>query len=429
MKVQQLIALILTFLSVTCAADEPNMNDSKTYCVGRYLVDVPANMELYAQMGEYMFGLVQTNARYPNSAAFLKRMREREESLKKPESKNDLAFDRAIDLRDDGMIFLKSVVLYRRNILGVEAYKWINGRTFFIDEDGFAADKYEKVTENLKTRFLPSLRARIPDQIPAEAGFCIKDGYFADDGKTPQHEIASITFELPSAPGLLVHVTTMTAKPDAKSLLQRVDGGVIPSALQALVSGIRTLKRGEHDVNGRKGEEGLWSLPTDAGFRSYQFQWEAQGEHLQPLKPTLSVELTTRADQRSGLSDEQATKLFESIVNSVRLRPVSGGAQASDAGTPPVPLHSIVRTGAACPRSGWWTCPEANGLSVVGGSRQYFELGTVMPPVEVLSQPSILDRVLGRVSKHSVPTTWTLVAADDVAPPDTAGTDNDSPKV
>ncbi|NHL70133.1 hypothetical protein EIB72_27525 [Burkholderia ambifaria] len=404
------------------------MNESKTYCVGRYLVDVPINMKPYAQMGEYMFGLVQTNTKYPNIAAFQQRMKERENGLKKPQRKSDLAFDRAIDLRDNGMIFLKSAVMYREKILGFEAYKWINGRTFFIDTDGFDADKYSQVTENLKNRFLPSLRARTPNQIPQDPGFCLKDGYFADDGKTPQHEIASITFELPSAPGLLVHVTTMTAKPDAKSLLQRVDSGVIPGGLQSLVSGIRTLQRGEHDVNGRKGEEGLWSLPTDAGFRAYQFHWEAQGEHLQPLKPTLSVELTTREDQRPGLTEEQATKLFESIVNSVRLRPTSGGGQVSKTGTPPVPLNSIVQTGAACPRSGWWTCPEANGLSVVGGSRQYFELGAVMPSIEILNPPGILDRVLGRESKHSVPTTWTLVAVDDVAPPGAVDEGNAAPQ-
>ena len=56
----------------------------------------------------------------------------------------------------------------------------------------------------------------------------------------------------------------MTAKPDTKSLLQRVDSGVIPGALQSLVSGIRTLQRGEHDVNGRKGEACGRFRPTAA---------------------------------------------------------------------------------------------------------------------------------------------------------------------
>lgn len=425
MNMRRLLTLVLILFSVTCMAGEPNMNDSKTYCVGRYLVDVPANAELYAQLGEYIFGPVQTNTRYANLPAFQKRMQEREAGLKKPKGKSDLVLDRAIDLQGNGTVFLKSTVLYGRKIDGFEAYKWINGRTFFIDIDGFDPDKYATMTEKLQSKFLPSLRARTSNEIPTQAGFCLKDGFFADDGQSSQHEIASITFKLPNAPGLLIHVTTMTAKPDEKTLLQRVDSGAVPGPLQSLASGIRTLRRGEHDVNGRKGEEGLWSLPTDAGFRAYQFHWEAQGEHLQPLNPTLSVELTTRDDQRPNLTDEQATKIFESIVNSVRLRPTSGAAKLGAAVVPLPPLNTIVRTGAACPRSGWWTCPEANGLQIDGGNRQYFELGSTMPMVDVLSQPGMLDRVLGRESKHSVPTTWTLVAVDDVVPP---GANDETPK-
>ncbi|WP_075122853.1 T6SS immunity protein Tli4 family protein [Burkholderia paludis] len=426
MNVRRLLVLILILFSVTCLAGEPNTSDSKTYCVGRYLVDVPARAELYAQLGEYIFGPVQTNTRYASLSAFKKRMQEREAGLKKPKGKSDLVLDRTIDLRGSETVFLKSTVLYGRKIEGFEAYKWINGRTFFIDIDGFDSDKYAAMTKKLQSKFLPSLRARTPDEIPSQAGFCLKDGFIADDGQSAQHEIASVTFKLPNTPGLLIHVTTMTAKPDEKTLLQRVDSGAVPGQLQSIASGIRTLRRGEHDVNGRKGEEGLWSLPTDAGFRAYQFHWEAQGEHLQPLNSTLSVELTTRDDQRPNLTEEQATKIFESIVNSVRLRPTSGAANVSDANVPPVPLNTIVRTGALCPRAGWWTCPEANGLPVVGGSRQYFELGVVMPSVDVLGQPGVLDRVLGRELKHSVPTTWTLVAVDEVASPEA---DDETPKV
>lgn len=422
MKVQRLIASMFLFFSVTCMAGESNMNESKTYCVGRYLVDVPANMTLSAQMGEYMFGPVQTNTRYPSLEAFQKRMLSREAGLKKAKDKSDLKFDRAIDVGDASKILLKSTVLYGTKIEGFEAYKWIGGRTFFMDIEAIDSKKYADVIAKLQTKLLPSLLDRQPDEIPKRSGFCIRDGFFADNGQSPQHEIASATFELSNSPGLLIHIATMTAKPDEKTLLQRVDSGVAPGALKSLASGIRTLQRGEHDVNGRKGEEGLWSLPTDAGFRAYQFHWEAQGEHLAPLKPTLSVELTTRTDQRPGLTEEQAIKLFESIVNSVRLRPTSGDDQVGEAGTPPVPLNTVVRTGAVCPQSGWWTCPEANGLSVVGSRRQYFELGAVMPTIEILNQPSILDRMLGRESKHSVPTTWTLVAIDDAAPPDAMGT-------
>lgn len=87
MSMRRLLVLILIFLSVTCMAGEPSMKDSKTYCVGRYIVDVPENAELYAQLGEYIFGPVQTNTRYANLSAFQKRMQEREAGLKRLKGK------------------------------------------------------------------------------------------------------------------------------------------------------------------------------------------------------------------------------------------------------------------------------------------------------------------------------------------------------
>ncbi|WP_321805960.1 T6SS immunity protein Tli4 family protein [Burkholderia sp. BCC1993] len=424
MKVRRLLEITLALFSMTCVAGESNMNEAKTYCVGRYVVDVPTNAELYAQMGEYMYGLVASTRSIPDLPSFQEKMKNREAAFKAGKDKEKYSLDHAIHPSPSSALFEISRTLFGSPNVGAEIYKWDKGITFYFRSVSFLPRDYPAIVENIQKRYIPSLRSRSVDDIPTQNGFCVRDGFFADEGRTPQHEVASISFRFPSTPGLVVHISTTTEEPDSKSLLNRVDSGAVPSGFQSLVSGIRTLRRGEHDVNGRKGEEGLWSLPTDSGFRAYQFKWQAQGNHLQPLKPTLTVELTTRDDQRPNLSDEQLTNLFDAIVNSVRLRPTSGAAKVSDTEVSPVPLNTIVRTGATCPRSGWWTCPEANGLPIAGGSRQYFEMGTTMPSVEVLNQSGILDRLLGRKVNHHVPTTWTLVAIDDVAPPGPANPGN-----
>ena len=62
------------------------------------------------------------------------------------------------------------------------------------------ADKIDSVLQRLETRLLPNLRHRRAaggghaEEIPTEPGFCIKDGFIADDGKTPQYEDAGISF-------------------------------------------------------------------------------------------------------------------------------------------------------------------------------------------------------------------------------------------
>lgn len=415
--------------SSACAAGENGMADVKTYCFGRYAIDVPVAAHLNGQRGEYIAGAIESSPAKESRADFERRVAARIEEYKAGKISNKYAFDREIAVGRDGFIISSSAIVFGRKSYGLEAFKLVDGVSFHLMRLPLIESDYTRFVGKLQNEMIPKLRGREVSEIPAQSGFCLRDGFIADDGATSQNEATVISFVFPKSPGLMVKVQTMTTPPDEKSLLQRADSASIPAHLATAFGGVRTLRRGSREVNGRAGEELLWSIPADGGYRTPQFRWESQGPGFEPLKPTVIVTLDWQGQDRPNMTDEQLIKLFDSITNSVRLRSVSasGTAKVSDADTSPVPLHSIVRTGEACPRSGWWTCPEANGLSVVGGSRQYFGLGAIMPSVEVLNQPGILERVLGRASKHSVPTTWTLVAVDDVVRPDAADT-GDSPK-
>ncbi|KAF1039699.1 MAG: hypothetical protein GAK33_01540 [Burkholderia lata] len=428
--------MILSFVvgvlisSSACAAGESSMTDVKTYCFGRYSVDVPAAAQLNGQRGEYIAGAIESNPTKESRADFERKISARIDDYKTGKIQNKYAFDREIAVGHDGFIISSSAIVFGRKSYGLEAFKLVDGVSFHLMRLPLIESDYARFLGKLQNDMIPKLRGREVSEIPAQPGFCLRNGFIADDGAMSQNEAAVISFVFPKSPGLMVMVQTMTTPPDEKSLLQRADGASIPAHLAAAFGGVRTLRRGSNEVNGRAGEELLWSIPGDGGYRTPQFRWESQGPGFEPLKPTVIVTLDWQGQDRPNLTDEQLIKLFDSITNSVRLRSASpsGTEKISDTGTSQVPLHSIVRTGAACPRSGWWTCPEANGLSVVGGSRQYFEHGAIMPSVEVLNQSGILDRVLGRESKHSVPTTWTLVAVNDVVPPDSTDAADDYPK-
>ncbi|MEK7890324.1 T6SS immunity protein Tli4 family protein [Burkholderia contaminans] len=423
-------ALSVLIISSAYAAGENGMTDVKTYCFGRYSVDVPVAAKFNGQRGEYIVGAIESDGGNFGRGEFERNIEEIVDAYKSGKGKNGFHLDRKDGVGTDGVIISTSRDLFGSKVFAAYGYKLADGRMFHVSDDAMTEKRYRNTVERLKVGILPNLRARSNDEIPKQPGFCFKDGFIADDGATRQNEATVISFVFPKSPGLMVMVQTMTNPPDEKSLLQRADGASIPAHLAAAFGGVRTLRRGPREVNGRAGEELLWSIPADGGYRTPQFRWESQGPGFEPLKPTIIVTLDWQGQDRPNMTDEQLIKLFDSITNSVRLRSVSasGAAKISDPGTSLVPLHSIVRTGDACPRSGWWTCPEANGLSVVGGSRQYFELGAIMPSVEVLNQSGILDRVLGRESKHRVPTTWTLVAVNDVMPPDSTGAADDNPK-
>ncbi|MEX3954788.1 T6SS immunity protein Tli4 family protein [Trinickia sp. EG282A] len=229
-------------------------------------------------------------------------------------------------------IFQLSRQLLMGPSLGFEAHRWNKGRAFMLQQTGTIPAQYESILTDVQTNVLPNLYARERDDIPSEPGFCLKDGFIANDGMSSQFEDAVISFKFAQWPGVLVSIETMTVtKLGQPSLLQRVDGVGLPGALMNLVSQIRILRRGQRTINGRAGEEILSTLPTDGGYRLHQFHWEADGTEVSnALKPTITVELESGVTRENGvptrplLTNEEAIALFDAVANSVRLRPVRG---------------------------------------------------------------------------------------------------------
>ncbi len=425
-----LMVICAVFVTSLCNAKESSMSDTKTYCFGRYLVDVPGDAQISGQAYEYNYGRIDVSEVSANQADFESQMRQREAELKSGKQKDNFIFVAGRRPSQVEEIFELSRKLITGPSTGFEAYKWDHGNTFSMQGVGYGPDKIQLVMSEIKNDVLAKLHFRDSNSIPAQPGFCLKNGFIADDGTTAQHEDAGISFKFARWPGVLVSVHSMTiTKLGEPKLLARVDGAPVPSALQGVVGLIRTLRKGTRTVNGRDGEEILETYPTELGFRTHQFRWEAQGTQVgEALKPTLVVEFESVMFKdaqgnplRPKLTDEQATQIFDAIVNSVRLRPTSGGKVSEVAPVPTLPLGTLAQTGSVCPQTGWWTCPEAVAHKIEGGGRQRFIAGSPMPGITVLGERNLIDRLLGVQPSYNVSTTWELVRSDETTEPDATG--------
>lgn len=415
------VALCAVLVTTVCYAKGPAMNDVKTYCYGRYLVDVPSDAQVSGQAYEYMFGQVRTDSSSISKSKYQQQVTQREADLRAGKEKNQYSLVGVQRPTGDSEIFEISRKLLMGPSVGVEVYKWDKDHAFSMHEKGFDPEKYQSVLADIGSRLLPNLHARDLDEIPTRSGFCIKDGFIADDGSRAQHEDAGISFKFARWPGVLISVHTMTVtKLGEPKLLDRIDGTPVPDALKGAAGLIKTLRKGNRTVDGREGEEILETYPTDQGFRTHQFRWEAQGTQVsEPLKPTLIVEFESgmfKDDHgnplRPNITDEQATEIFDAVVNSIRLRPTSGGKVSSADPSVVLPLGTLAQTGSVCPQTGWWTCPEANGQEVVGGGRQRFVAGSMMPVATVLGSRNLTEKLLGKQPQYNVNTTWQLVDFD-----------------
>ena len=406
------------------------MKDTKTYCFGRFLIDLPKAAEVNGQAYEYIFGKIETERFPKGEAAFAQKMNQREEELKagKHEEKFKLVDIRGVGSRDT-RVFKLTKKLITLSGFGFEAYRWNNGVLFSMQQLSIGADGIDSVLKDVETRLLPNLRHRRAgggghaEEIPTEPGFCIKDGFIADDGKTPQYEKAELNFRFKEWPDVTVVVNATRSSRIKPSLLERRKEKPMPDVFAEMAKKIKTLRQGKHDVGPLQGEENIAALPTDDGYFVHRFVWDTQGTPDSATEPAIYFQFHTGVNPgvgarqiRPSLTDKQAIELFDAIVNSIRLRPTTPGKTSTaepeptgDNGTAKrLPLGTKVSSLRSCPESGVYECaPEAPGVT---DRRVFVAQGRPMPIATIMEPKRGVARFLGVDEPKEVETTWTLVS-------------------
>ena len=329
---QQVLRIAFVFLAglsqLAAHATEPATIKTKTYCVGRFLVDIPKEALVAGQAYKFKFARIATERFSGGAEGLDKKMQAREAELKADKQKDGFRLVEAIQPSTDSRIFMlsRTYELFKEDLssTGFEIYRVDGDRFFSMEATGFR--NLLSLVDRL-TEVISNLRARAADDIPVEPGFCIKDGFIADDGSKDHQEDAGISFGFPRWPELVITVSTSTVRQgNQETLFERVDKHPLPAVYKKAARELKTLRRGIHEAHGRRGQELLDLLPTSEKFKLQAFRWEAQGAFSKALMPDLVVELQSGypsdyPPRRPSLSNTQAMKLFDSIVDSVRLRP------------------------------------------------------------------------------------------------------------
>jgi len=207
-------------------------------------------------------------------------------------------------------------------------YVW-NGNEYFIKERAGAAKLYLAFSD--MQRVLNDMRRLKPREIPSEPGFCITGAIIPGaPQEEDQYEYAYMSFRPRSNPDVLITISTETHyKKEEKSLLERKPSAGFLSLFSGDLWRIKHLRSGKRNVKDMPGEEVMDAIKTDNGGISHVARWETEGQLGAATHPMIVVELKTahKADQveyaNSSLNNEQAMALFDAVVNSIRLRPVS----------------------------------------------------------------------------------------------------------
>jgi len=311
----------------------------KTWCVGRYLIDVPA--DALTSGGATVQG-VTIEPEAMSHEAFLQEIADRQTELRGTKSIDAYPFLYADDQVDglDTYYFI-----YRGNLSDgpanrvFEAYKWDHGYRFKVGIEGsdylHPDQTYKSYIKALavlndvpeKTRLVfdivKRLRWRAEDEIPAEPGLCFLGAFLP--GKAGEKENVSTQFVLASNRDVSIGIESNSGIREPTTLLQR--GDQIGAGIKLI--GGRIIRKGPVALQGVNAEELVYVGKTDSGMMASGATLEANSTTSSAQSPLLTLDLSTGSPnahldgpvRAASMSESEAVALWDVVSRTLRPRP------------------------------------------------------------------------------------------------------------
>ena len=298
---------------------------TSTFCMGRFLIDVPAGSRLSGGNYKYDFIAIEPvkAMSHEEFATEAGRLESDIRSTKNEKTQQSMLLQ-SIQPENGTRILASWKSEFSTAMVRVLGYRWISGSRFLF-EDSAGGDKQESAVHNMR-EILSHLRPRADTDIPSDPGYCFAGGFIANPEW--ENEEAGVDFRIAGHPDTVVSVWfyPLSSYKHDRPLLDRMGG--MTWFLANLATSVRVLRKGDRQVGPYPGQEHLASAPGSNGMRGHAFVWETQGDGTLDT-PAIKIELTTGYhdgkgnQQKTSLTDKEAMKLWDDILDSFRLRPVA----------------------------------------------------------------------------------------------------------
>lgn len=311
----------------------------KSHCVGRYLIDVPADVLMSG--GAKVQG-VRIESEAMTHEAYLQEVASRNAELRETKSTDPYPFlyaDGEIDGPDTQYFIHRGNRSTGPGYRVFEAYKWDHGYRFKLGVEGHdylhpdQTDKPYIQALNVKNDvpaktalifdLVKRLRWRDESEIPQEPGICFPGSFI------PKKAVDEESFWAQFVPAgnrdVSIGVESDSSIREPNTLLQRSDE--IRRDLRAI--GGRTIRKGSVELQGIDAEEWLFSMKTDWGIPGVKFTLEANSMTSGAESPLLILDFYTGSPnvftqgrmEAASMSEGEAVALWDVISRTLRPRP------------------------------------------------------------------------------------------------------------
>jgi hypothetical protein len=394
----------------------------KTFCVGRFLIDIPADATV-SYRSAFISGWDITSDPEESESQFAARLEEKEAKLRTTNNKSGEQNLEATHLITSDPTRGKVFVFARTRTHGFENGKRVDDEFVSIDalvrsravSFDFSASYLDSQDSSRLIQLISQLREQQSGEIPSESGFCFERGIVLDPLTAKQAEGVTMFVSLKGHPDISIAFSTAAGRTPAKTLLERTreaESQFSPSELGRFVK----LREGGRAINGVNGEETLEKVHEFNGAIGHNFIWETlRNGKDNVMSPYLILEMSSGHAPGGGsvsasLGDSEAIVLWDAISSSLRIRPTHKSSHNEPSVALGLGLRSIA--GDECAQSGWWQCTDGiDKVDVQGGRVQYFRAGTQMPQALLLLPPTLWQKARGEqpTFQSKIPSSWKLV--------------------
>lgn len=307
--------------------DELETDPTRTVCIGRNLVDMPAHLDVTYGMTYFAFWHIQT--RIENEESFNARLEEKAKELsiaKNSYGRPSLELVRSVD-GWSGKIFQFSREHFRSISRGeemtletvkIEGYVHAQGVSFDIT----STDSHEEDLPKL-VQLIAKLRVRGTDEIPSESGFCINRGIIVSHDNSTLSEGITAFADNPKVPTVSFVFDSTAGAKSSDTLLHRIASSEIRKEYP---SSFKNLRIGHRQINGHDGEEVATRVKEEDGRVNHSFIWESLPVKEDVYRPQIRMEFSTGNSSSTELkktpyTDAEAIAVWDQITATLRVRP------------------------------------------------------------------------------------------------------------
>ncbi|WP_175912634.1 T6SS immunity protein Tli4 family protein [Burkholderia sp. BCC1640] len=316
--------------------------DMKSRCVGRYLIELPANA---LPIGNAKFDGVNVDAKAQRLEEFQREMDARQVELKTARNPRDYQFffeSGKVRGIENTRYFIFNPELSDAN-RDIEVHKWDRGYQISLKVEGTdwsgSVEKNkswvkEKEVQNdvprqlaLAFDLIEKLQGRPDDVIPTEPGACFVGGFMPGKAISESEEV-STSYVLAEKPDVAFSWDSFSGLQASSTLLPRVRSADVQDALKTAQG--RMIRSGNVELpSGMKVDEVLVSALTQVNVQGIHGSLEAnyQGSPQAPYivfdMLTASPNFLAEADtiKQSSLTEGEAAALWDAVSRSLRPRP------------------------------------------------------------------------------------------------------------